>query len=382
MSERIVIVGGGPAGLATARAYREAGGDGAVELVCGEPHLPYERPPLTKDLLRGESGVEELPIEEPSFYAEHDIAVRLGVRATGIHREARCLRVGGEVVRYDAVVLATGSVAVRPPIRGADDPALHTIRTVEDALAVREAAVVGARVVVVGAGFIACEAAASLARRGVQTTLVAPEEVPQAPRLGDRAGELLAEWLAEAEGVDVRLGTEIEAVSPHELLLAGGERVPADLIVLATGVRPASELAADAELELEDGAIAVDEHMRTADLAVLAVGDVAAAVNLAAGRRLHVEHWGDALAHGEIAGRVLAGEDASWSSAPGFWSTVGDHTLKHAAWGDGFDQAAVEADGDGRLVVRYLRDGATVGLLAVGDDDAYEAAQAELERRA
>ncbi len=119
--------------------------------------------------------------------------------------------------------------------------------------------------------------------------------------------------------------------------------------------------------------------MRSSDPAILAVGDVAAAFNVAAGRRLHVEHWGDALGHGEVAGRVLAGEDAGWASAPGFWSTVGDRTLKHAAWGDGFDEAAVEAEENGRLVVRYRRAGAVVGLLAVGDDDAYEAARAHLE---
>jgi NADPH-dependent 2,4-dienoyl-CoA reductase/sulfur reductase-like enzyme len=157
--------------------------------------------------------------------------------------------------------------------------------------------------------------------------------------------------------------------------------VPADVVLLATGVAPASELAEAAGLALEDGAVVVDASMRTADPAVFAVGDVAAAVNAAAGRRLHVEHWGDALAHGEVAGRVLAGEDATWSTAPGFWSTIGDRVLKHAAWGDGFDAAEVEAEEAGRLVVRYRRGGETVGLLAMGDDDAYAAAQAQLEDR-
>jgi 3-phenylpropionate/trans-cinnamate dioxygenase ferredoxin reductase subunit len=381
MSERIVIIGGGPAGLATARAYRAAGGTGTVELVCGEPHLPYERPPLTKDFLRGETGADELPIEPAGFYAEHAITVRLGVRATELDRSARRVRIGAEDVAYDALVLATGSVPVRPPVAGAEDPVLRVIRTLDDAQALRAAAVPGTRAVVVGAGFIACEAAASLARRGLPTTLVAPEDVPQAGRLGAHAGGLLATWLARDEGVDVRLGAEIEAMSPTGLLLAGGARVPADLILLATGVQPASQLAGAAGLELDAGAVVVDEHMRTADPAVLAVGDVAAAFNLAAGRRLHVEHWGDALGHGEVCGRVLAGEDAGWDSAPGFWSTVGDRTLKHAAWGDGFDEAVVEADADGRLVVRYLRGRETVGVLAVGDDDAYEQGQAALEGR-
>ena len=119
--------------------------------------------------------------------------------------------------------------------------------------------------------------------------------------------------------------------------------------------------------------------MRSSDPAVLAVGDIAAAQHARAGRRLRVEHWGDALAHGEVAGRTLAGEDAEWTTAPGFWTTIGDHTLKHSAWGDGYDEARVEAEGDAHLVVRYLQDGEEVGVLALGDDDAYEAGRRRLE---
>jgi NADPH-dependent 2,4-dienoyl-CoA reductase/sulfur reductase-like enzyme len=381
MSDRVVIVGGGPAGLETARAYRDAGGPAEVVLLCAEPHLPYQRPPLSKELLRGDASVDELPLEPAAFFAEQAIDARLGVRATALDRGARTVRAGGEELAYGALVIATGSVALRPPIPGAEDPGVHTLRTRDDAVALRDAAVPGGRAAVVGAGFIACEAAASLARRGLHTTLVAPEAVPQAPRLGEHTGRLLAAWLSEDEGVDVRLGATIESVSPHELTLGGGGHVPADVVLLATGVAPASELAEAAGLALDDGAVVVDASMRTADPAVFAVGDVAAAVNAAAGRRLHVEHWGDALAHGEVAGRVLAGEDATWNTAPGFWSTIGDRVLKHAAWGDGFDAAEVEAEESGRLVVRYRRGGETVGLLAVGDDDAYEAAQAQLEDR-
>ena len=126
----------------------------------------------------------------------------------------------------------------------------------------------------------------------------------------------------------------------------------------------------------------VDASMRSSDPAVLAVGDIAAAQHARAGRRLRVEHWGDALAHGEVAGRTLAGEDVAWTTAPGFWTTIGDHTLKHSAWGDGFDEARVEAEGDAHLVVRYLRGGEEVGVLALGDDDAYEAARRRLEDHA
>jgi NADPH-dependent 2,4-dienoyl-CoA reductase/sulfur reductase-like enzyme len=378
--ERIVIVGGGPAALSTARSYREAGGEASVELICGEPHLPYERPPLTKDFLRGEAEVGDLPIESEEWFAAHAVSVRRGRRAVGLDRARRRVALeGGEELDYDACVLATGSVPQRPPVDGADDPGLHTMRTLDDGLRLRLAAQAPSRAVVVGAGFIACEAAASLAKRGLDTVLAAPEELPQAHRLGERAGELIATLLCEA-GVELRLGVELESIAPRwRVRLAGGEELAADLVLLGTGVAPCSELAAAAGLDVEGGRVLVDASMNSSDPAVRAVGDVAAAVHGRAGRRLHVEHWGDALAHGEVAGRALAGQDAAWTTAPGFWTTIGDHTLKYSAWGDGFDEARVEAEDDGRMVIRYLQDGREVGILTLGDDDAYEAAQARLE---
>jgi NADPH-dependent 2,4-dienoyl-CoA reductase/sulfur reductase-like enzyme len=381
--QRIVIVGGGPAALSTARSYREAGGRAHVELVCAEPHLPYSRPPLTKDFLRGESEPADLPLEDEAWFAAHAVTLRRGRRAIDLDREARCVHLeGGQDLSYDACVLAMGSAPERPPFDGAADPGLHTVRTVDDALRLRAAARPGARAVVVGAGFIACEAAASLARRGLAVVLVAPEERPQADRLGEQAGELITTLLCGA-GVQVRLGAEIQRIEPRwRVLLEGGETLAADLVVLGTGVAPRIGLAAEAGLDLHDGAVPVDSSMRSADPAILAVGDIAAAQHARAGRRLRVEHWGDALAHGDVAGRTLAGEDAAWTSAPGFWTTIGDHTLKHTAWGDGFDEARVEAEGDEHLVVRYLRGGEEVGVLTLGDDDAYEAARRRLEEGA
>ena len=381
--QRIVIVGGGPAALSTARSYREAGGRAHVELVCAEPHLPYSRPPLTKDFLRGESEPADLPLEDEAWFAAHAVTLRRGRRAIDLDREARCVHLeGGQDLSYDACVLAMGSAPERPPFDGAADPGLHTVRTVDDALRLRAAARPGARAVVVGAGFIACEAAASLARRGLAVVLVAPEERPQADRLGEQAGELITTLLCGA-GVQVRLGAEIQRIEPRwRVLLEGGETLAADLVVLGTGVAPRIGLAAEAGLDLHDGAVPVDSSMRSADPAILAVGDIAAAQHARAGRRLRVEHWGDALAHGDVAGRTLAGEDAAWTSAPGFWTTIGDHTLKHTAWGDGFDEARVEAEGDEHLVVRYLRGVEEVGVLTLGDDDAYEAARRRLEEGA
>ena len=377
--QRIVIVGGGPAALGTARSYREAGGRAHVDIVCAEPHLPYDRPPLTKELLRGEREPDDLTLESDLWFAANAITLRRGRTAVALDRQARSVHLeGGQELPYDACVLATGSAPQRPAVEGADHPDLHTIRTVDDALRLRGMARSGTRAVVVGAGFIACEAAASLVRRDVEVVLVAPEERPQ-ERLGERAGELIITLLCEA-GVDVRLGAEVQRIEPHwHVRLAGGETLGADMVVLGTGVAPRTGLASAAGLDLEDGAVLVDASMRSSDPAVLAVGDIAAAQHARAGRRLRVEHWGDALAHGDVAGRTLAGEDAAWTTAPGFWTTIGDHTLKHSAWGDGFDEARVEAEGDEHLVVRYRRDGQEVGVLALGDDEAYDAARRRLE---
>lgn len=381
--QRIVIVGGGPAALSTARSYRDAGGAASLDLVCAEPHLPYHRPPLTKEFLRGEVEAADLPLEEEAWFAAHAVVVRRGRPAIALDRQARRVHLeGGQELSYDACVLATGSAPDRPPVDGAQDPGLHTMRTVDDALRLRAAARLGARAVVLGAGFIACEAAASLARRGVEVVLVAPEERPQAQRLGERAGELITSLLCEA-GVEVRLGAEVRRIEPRwRVWLEGGEALSADLVVLGTGVTPRTALASEAGLALDDGAVTVDSSMRSADRSVLAVGDIAAAWHARAGRRLRVEHWGDALTHGEVAGRTLAGEDAEWTSAPGFWTTIGEHTLKHSAWGDGFDEARVQAEGDAHLVVRYFRDGDEVGVLTLGDDDAYEAGRRRLEEGA
>ena len=376
---RLVIVGAGPAGLAAARAYREASGYGDVELVTAERHHPYERPPLTKHLARGEIEPEELFLEEDGWFADHDVSIHRARSATRLDRERRAVELadGGELP-YDCCVLATGSVVPRPPIPGADDPAILTVRRLEDGLRLRELGARRARVTVVGAGFIACEAAASLAQVGAPVALIAPEELPQAARLGDTAGRRIRGWLKEA-GVELHLGRQVRRLQPDRTEIEDGPTLIADAVVLATGVRPAAELAQAAGLALDDCAVAADPALRTSDRAVLVAGDVAAAEHAVAGRRLHVEHWGDALAQGEIAGRVAAGEAATWRTAPGFWSTIGGHTLKLAAWGDGWDEDVVEADGDDRLVVRLQRDGHTVGVLASGDDDAYERGLKRLE---
>jgi NADPH-dependent 2,4-dienoyl-CoA reductase/sulfur reductase-like enzyme len=375
----LLVVGGGPAGHSAATAYRAAGGAGAVILLAGEGRAPYERPPLSKELLRGELEPDALPLaDEPTFYDEREITVRHDT-ARSLHPDDQrvSLADGAGEIAYEHCILATGAQPVRPPIPGADQDGVHLLRTVIHALALRAAAAPGKHVLVLGSGFIGCEAAASLRLRGCDVTLVSQESAPQSRRLGDEVAARLASWLADA-GVDARYGRELTAIGPDlDARLSDGSTVAADLILLAGGVAPDAVLARDAGLDIADGGeIAVDTAMRTSVPRVLACGDCCHAEHAIARRPLHVEHWGDALAQGEIAGWGAAGREASWDTVPGFWSTIGTEIIKYAAWGDGYASTHLVDHGDGAFTAWYAdAQGVCVGVLTHDRDPDYEAGQ-------
>lgn len=208
----LVIVGAGPAGLATARSYREEGGRARVTMLTPEPYAPYRRPPLTKEYLRGEASREDLPIESDAWYEENSVKLRLLTSIVAIDRERQIVITDeGEELSYDVCVLATGSEPIRPPVPGSDDPEILTMRTVENSTRLQDRVGEGDRAVVVGSGFIGCEAAASLSMRGAAVTLASHEQSPQRKRLGDGVGERIEGWLRDF-GVDLRLGVKIEGV--------------------------------------------------------------------------------------------------------------------------------------------------------------------------
>jgi NADPH-dependent 2,4-dienoyl-CoA reductase/sulfur reductase-like enzyme len=382
MSAPLVIVGGGPAGLATARGYREAGGAGPVLMLTADDRPPYRRPPLTKELLRGELAEPDLPIVPDRWYREHAVDVRCGEAVQEVDARGRAITTAsGRRLPYAECVLCTGSDPVVPPIPGADGPRVHPVRTARHGLRLAQRAVPGARAAVIGAGFIGCEAAASLALRGVEVTLLAPEELPQVERLGAEVGRVLAGWLREA-GVRLALGAEVAAIDDDGDLVVrtdAGGRVRCDFAVLGAGARPCTALAESAGVALEAEGVPVDASMRTERDGVWCAGDPAFAHNPSAGRRLRVEHWGDALEQGAVAGRGLAGRRAEWSAAPGFWSTIGRRTVKHVAWGDGWDEVRIEGGPDG-FTARYGRDGTLVGVLTHERDEDYERGRASVQR--
>jgi 3-phenylpropionate/trans-cinnamate dioxygenase ferredoxin reductase subunit len=382
VAERIVIVGAGPAGLATARAYREHGGRGSVTLLGEEPLLPYQRPPLTKDFLRRQLDAAELPIERERWFADHDVQLQLGTRVRAIEPAEGTVTFEGGVLESDAIVLATGSEPLRPDLPGMDHSAVMTMRTLADSVRLAKRIRAGTPVLVLGTGFIGCEIAASLAMLGAKVTLIGQEPLPQAERLGHEAARYIAGWL---EDLDVRLIANATVSAVHDgraVELEDGSRLDGACVVLGMGVRPRVELAERAGLRVSDGAIPVSSQMGASGAGrVFAVGDIACAENVSAARHLRVEHWGDALEHGEIAGRVLTGEDARWESVPGFWSTIGTHTLKHAAWGDGYDLARMVEHPAGGFTVWYSRDGAAVGVLTNDCDTDYEQGRELIRKR-
>jgi NADPH-dependent 2,4-dienoyl-CoA reductase/sulfur reductase-like enzyme len=349
-------------------------------MVAAEPYPPYQRPPLTKEYLRGEVGREELPIEHPRWYRENGVELRLATRVESLDADRAVVETEDGEIHYDACVLATGSEPVRVPVPGADDPEILVMRTLENSDGLRKRVGEGDRVVVVGSGFIGCEAAASLSLRGAEVTLISLEQSPQKERLGEEVGTRIEGWL-RGYGVELRLGASIEGVErndgAHEVSVEDGDRIAADPVLFGTGVSPRTELAEEAGLVVEKG-IVTDSAMRTSAPDVFAVGDAAQTYNESAGRHLSVEHWGDALEHGRVAGTVIAEGVAAWGMAPGFWSTIGDKTLKYWAWGDGWDEKRF-VDKGGSFTVWYGRQGSLVGVLAHGSDEDYEEGRGLIE---
>jgi 3-phenylpropionate/trans-cinnamate dioxygenase ferredoxin reductase component len=370
----LLVIGGGPAGLAAARGFRAAGGEGAVAIVSDEHRMPYRRPPLTKELLRGELGEDQLALEQEPWLVENQVALISGRAVALDHAAHESVLSGGRTLSFARCVLATGAEPTLLPIPGVDDPAVRIVRALDHVRELLARLDRGGAVAVIGSGFIGCEIASSLRRRGAQVTLISDEPAPNEARLGSTAAGEIVGWLHD-EGVRLELGAGLEAIERRGQRLharTAAVSVSADIAVMATGVVPRSELLASSGTPLEHGAVPTDASMRTALVDILAAGDVCVAENTAARRPLRVEHWSDALTQGELAGRSAAGAPARWDQVPGFWSTIGGHTLKYAAWGDGYDETRFERGAGGAFTVWYGRDGRLVGVLTHQADHHYE----------
>jgi len=360
----LVVIGSGPAGVSAAEAFREHDPEAPIRIMTTDPDLPYARPPLSKEYLRGET--EDVSMHDRDWFEERDIEIHRG-RVTSIDLVNQAVLLDGEPMPYGALVLACGATPAPLPVAGGDRALL--LRSFAEARQLRDRAADADAAVVVGAGFIGCEAAASLAMCGVDVTLVAPEELPQEKRLGAEAGSKLRD-LVERSGARFVGGRSVDAIDSAGVRLDDGRSIRCDLVLAATGVTPNSDLGREAGLKLDQDRIVAGADMRTSSPDVYAVGDVAYAKHAVAGRHLAVEHWQDAVDHGAIAGANAAGAHRTWDGVPGFWTTIGDATVKYHAWGDGFKYSRL-VPRDRGFTVWYERDGATVGVLTLDADDDY-----------
>jgi 3-phenylpropionate/trans-cinnamate dioxygenase ferredoxin reductase component len=378
--ESIVIVGGGLAGGRAAGTLREEGFEGRVVLIGREPEEPYERPPLSKGYLQGKDERESARVHEHGFYAEHGIELRLGASVERLDLSGRAVVLSsGERVGFDRLLLATGADPRRlTGVPGADLAGIHVLRTLADSDHLRAALERGGRLLVVGAGWIGAEVAASARGYGVEVTLVDPLAAPLERVLGHELGEVFAA-LHSDHGVDMRMETGVAAFEGdarvERVRLSDGRTVAADDVVVGVGVVPATGLA-EGLLDVADG-ISVDARLQTSAPGVFAAGDVASAFHPRLGRHLRVEHWANALHQGPAAARSMLGADAPYDRIPYFFSDQYDLGMEYSGDPAGADALVIRGDLPGReFIAFWLRDGRVLAGANVNVWDVVEPIQA------
>lgn len=354
-----VIVGGGLAGAKAAETLRAEGFAGRVVLIGDEDQRPYDRPPLTKEYLRGEIEREKLDVHPAAFYAEQAIELRPGRVAVGLDPASREVALDdGERFAYDRLLIATGAEPRRLPVAGADLDCVLTLRTVADCDALRAEVEQASSVVVVGAGWIGAEVAASARQLGRDVTLIDPAAVPLERVLGREIGGLYRD-LHAGHGVRMLMGVGVSACEGdgrvERVRIADGRVIDADLVIVGIGVEPHTGLAARAGLAVGDG-ILVDEHLETSVGGVFAAGDVAGAHHPFYGERLRVEHWANALHQGPVAARAMLGTGAVHDRLPYFFSDQFDVGMEYSGLARAGDRLVLRGDPATReLIAFWLR---------------------------
>lgn len=396
----VVVVGAALAGLRAVETLRQAGFTGGITVVGAEGHLPYDRPPLSKKLLAGEWEPERIALRRPEVLAEMDVVWRLAVSATGLDTKARRVQLSdGSSLGYDGLVIATGAAPIRLP--GQPDVAgVHMLRTLDDALALRGDLQPARRVVVIGAGFIGLEAAATATAAGCQVTVLEGLEAPLVRGLGVEMGEIVA-GLHRERGVEVRCSVRVAAIETDEdstrvvaVRLEDGERLPADVVLVGVGVRPNTAWLEGIEgIEIRDGVVC-DASLRVGPEGVVAAGDIVRWPNRAfgdpdAGEEMRVEHWTNAAEQGAAAARsLLAGfqgeEPSRYEAIPFFWSDQFDLRIQFIGRAAGTDDVEIVhgSPADGRLVAFYSRDGVLRGVLGLSSPKLVMPMRALLQARA
>lgn len=369
MVERVVIVGASLTGGSAAVALRGEGFDGSITLIGTEEHPPYERPPLSKEYLRGETPFEKAFVKSPAWYEDNAIVTRFGTAAERIDTADRSVVLaGGERIPYDAVLIATGGRNRKLSSPGADLDGVLSLRTIEDSDRIRTAAQGARTAVVVGMGFIGAEVTASLRALGVEVTAVEPMPTPLFRVLGPDVGSAMAALHAD-HGVNEIFEDVVESFEGsgrvEAVVTKSGRRLPCDIAVYGVGIEPATDVVAGTDVALDNG-IVVDERCRTNVEGVYAAGDVANHFHPIFGRRMRVEHWQNAMRHGTHAAKSILGGNDAYTEVHWFWSDQYDANLQYAGHHMAWDSLVVR----GSILERsflafYLKDGlvdAAVGL--------------------
>ncbi|MCW2805184.1 MAG: ferredoxin reductase [Propionibacteriaceae bacterium] len=376
---KIIIVGASLGGASAALALREQGYDGELLVIGTEAHLPYERPPLSKAVMLGERDEPDW-VAERKTYSDQDIAVMPGTTVTRIRPGDRMVEAAGVDHPYDALLLATGASPRRLAVPGADLPGVFTLRTLDDALAIRSRFTDGARVVIVGAGWIGCEVAAAARRHNASVTMIDPAAQPLVRVVGVEVGGAFA-GLHRDHGVDLRLGVGVLGFDGDNrvtaVAVAGADPVPADTVVVGVGVQTNIGLAVEAGLETADGGVAVDATLRTSDRRIYAVGDIAAHDHPAYPHRVRVEHWANAKDQGRHVAQNLLGAAVPFTARPFFFSDQYDLGCEYRGLADPErDDLVVRGDLNSReFTAFWLRNSTVAAAMNVNQWDDGDALQ-------
>ncbi len=366
-----LLIGGGLASAQCAAELRRRGSEGSVLLVGREPEPPYERPPISKEYLRGESERADAHVKPASWYEENGVELLTGRNVMALDIEARTAKIqGGEEVAFGQALIATGANVNILRVEGAENEGIHYLRAFGNADAIRADAENAERVVLIGGSYIGCEVAASLTAKGVECTIVAMEDVALSRVFGDEAGRWFQAKL-EANGVTFHGGEELEAFEGdgrvRSIVTKSGLSVECDAVVVGAGVRPDAMLAQRAGLDV-DGAILCDSKLRTSAAGIFAAGDCCSYESVVHGRRIHVEHWDVAMQQGGHVAAAMLGDDADYEVVPYFFSDLADWaSLEYVGPAGEWDEEIWRGDREaGEFSVFYVAGGRVAGCLSVG----------------
>ncbi len=376
----VVIIGGGAAGNAAAEMLRREGFHGSIMMLSADDALPYDRPNLSKDFLSGTAPEDWIPLRSSDFYKEQQIEVRLGTRVVSIDTGGRTLQLSdGNILAFDALLLATGAHPVRLDTPGADLPHVHYLRTLDDSRSLFAKSRSATRVAVIGASFIGLETAAALRERGLEVHVIGPQARPLERVLGPELGDMI-KAIHEEHGVTFHLGTSATAIERDAVVLKNGERLAADLVVAGIGVRPEVEIAAQAGLPVDNGVI-VDAYLETNVPGIFAAGDIARWPDPHTGMQIRVEHWVVAERQGQTAARNILGQREPFDAVPFFWSQHYDLAVSYVGHAEHWDR--IEIDGnftERNCTVTYFCGGRKLAVATVSRDVESLRAERELER--